>query len=95
MLSFLAFMSRPQGPLILPLCSYDEQKRNVEGYQDWRDNLSELKPWLETTKTKLDACKRPTSDRGVRKKQTEFLKVGIYRRNFDNRKILFGHALIL
>ena len=61
--------------LLFAFGRYDEQKRNVEEYRDWRDNLDELKPWLENAKSEMDACERPTSDHGVREKQTVFMKV--------------------
>jgi hypothetical protein len=54
---------------------FDEQKSVVEGYRDWKDNVNELKPWLDETKKEMDACEQPTSDPSVREKQAQFIKV--------------------
>ena len=54
---------------------FDEQKNVVEEYQDWKDNVNDLKPWLEDTKKEMDACEQPTSDPSVREKQAQFIKV--------------------
>ena len=54
---------------------FDDQKGVAEDYQDWKDNVDELKPWLENTKKEMDACELPTSDHSVREKQTHFITV--------------------
>ena len=54
---------------------YDDQKQHVEDYQDWRNEMDDVKAMLENTKSEMDVCEQPTSDVGVREKQTTFLKV--------------------
>ena len=54
---------------------FDDQKSFVEDYQDWKDNVGELKPFLDNTKKEMDACELPTSDHSVREKQAQFIKV--------------------
>ena len=56
---------------------FDDQKRFVEDYHDWKDNVGELKPFLDNTKKEMDACELPTSDHSVREKQAHFIKVSV------------------
>lgn len=56
---------------------FDDQKGFVEDYQDWKDNVGELKPFLDNTKKEMDACELPTSDHSVREKQAHFIKVSV------------------
>ena len=56
---------------------FDDQKGFVEDYHDWKDNVGELKPFLDNTKKEMDACELPTSDHSVREKQAHFIEVSV------------------
>jgi hypothetical protein len=71
------YIYTPCSKLLYFGCRFDDQKGFVEDYQDWKDSVNELKPWLDNTKKEMDACELPTSDHSVRDKQVNFIKVSL------------------